>query len=46
MPTASTVRSPLQSMRRATNGLITNRMSANAEITAPTSKLPTPKLSA
>jgi hypothetical protein len=31
---------------RATNGLITSRMSANAEMTAPISKLPTPKLRA
>ncbi len=42
MPTASTVRSPNVAISRPQNGLETSRIRANAEITAPTSKLSTP----
>ena len=46
MPVASTVRSPIQVISRPHTGLMASRISANTEITAPTSVLPTPKLRA
>ena len=46
MPVAITTRSPQASISRAHTGLQTSRIRAKAEITAPTSKLPTPKLRA
>ena len=46
MPTASTTRSPKIPISRPQKGLQASRIRANAETTAPTSKLPTPKLRA
>ena len=46
MPMAMTMRSPTALIIRPQNGLEASRISAKAEITAPTSKLPTPKLRA
>jgi hypothetical protein len=44
MPTARIVRSPAQSISLPQTGLATKRIRANAETTAPISRLPTPKL--